>query len=510
MNFSEKDTNSNESSYMDDETINQLYPNIFLVKLFPEIIIKSHSVRLSMIKTLNTNIRNVLKHFGVQCKIQSKWDKLMVKCDKHLELDRLIEIIQNIPGIHSFLEVKCSTFTDMDDIYRQTKNLYDGKLNGKTFCVRVKRKGNHEFTSIDVEKYVGGGLNQNVESNGVKLSNPDLQINIEIDQNQLFLIKANHPGLGGYPLSTQEDVLSLISGGFDSGVSSFKFIKRGCKVHYCFFNMGGRDHEIGVKQEAYYLWNKYGCSHRVKFYSVPFEPVIAEILENMNKHLMGVILKRMMMRVAARIAQNNKIGALVTGESVGQVSSQTITNLSVIDQVTETMILRPLIVTDKQDIIDDCRKIGTVEIAESMPEYCGVISQKPTTHAKLSDILEEEKKFNFDVIEQAIQNTICTDIKDIAKETAESVTEVTTVTSFSDNDIVIDIRSQEEIDDAPLKLSGIEILTIPFYKISTTFGDLDQSKNYLLYCKNGVMSKIQALYLKEQGYNNVNIFRVEN
>lgn len=490
-----------------EDVINRMFPNLFLVKLFPEIIIKSHSVRLSMIRTLNVNIRNVLKHFGIECKIQSKWDKLMVKCDNSQELPKLIEIMQNIPGIHSFAEVHCSSFTDVNDIYLQTKELYEGKLVGKTFCVRVKRKGTHDFTSIDVEKYVGGGLNQNLESNGVKLTNPDLQINIEIDQNQLYLIKNTHQGLGGYPLSTQEDVLSLISGGFDSGVSSFKFIKRGCKVHYCFFNMGGRDHEIGVKQEAYYLWNRFGSSHRVKFYSVPFEPVIAEILETMNKHLMGVILKRMMMRVASRIAQKNKIHALVTGESVGQVSSQTVTNLSVIDQVTDTMILRPLIVTDKQDIIDECRKIGTVEIAESMPEYCGVISQKPTTHAKLDDILEEEKKFNFKVIDKAVEDTVCTDIRDIAKETDGVLTEVTTVTSIAEDETVIDIRSQDEVDDEPLTIPGVKIINIPFYKISTTFGDLDQSKNYLLFCKNGVMSRIQALYLKEQGYNNVKIYR---
>lgn len=492
-----------------EDLINQRYPHIFLIKLFAEIIIKSHSVRLSMIKTLNNNIRNVLKHFGVDCKIQSKWDKLMVKCDDSLELPKLIEILQSIPGIHSLLEVKCSTFTDLEDIFQQTKALYDGKLVNKTFCVRVKRKGNHEFTSIDVEKYVGGGLNQQLSSNGVKLTNPDLQINIEIDQNQLYLVKAQHMGLGGYPLSTQEDVLSLISGGFDSGVSSFKFIKRGCKVHYCFFNMGGRDHEIGVKQEAYYLWNKYGSSHRVKFYSVPFEPVIAEILEHMDKHLMGVILKRMMMRVASRLAQKHHINALVTGESVGQVSSQTITNLSVIDEVTDTMILRPLIVTDKQDIIDECRVIGTNEIAESMPEYCGVISQKPTIKAKLSDILEEEKNFNFEVLEEAINNTICTDIKDIAKETAHSLTEVSTVTSIAPNEVIIDIRVQDEIDLAPLALDNVEFINIPFYKISTSFGDLDQTKTYLLYCKNGVMSKIQALYLKEQGYTNIKIFRKE-
>ncbi|MGN1356384.1 MAG: tRNA uracil 4-sulfurtransferase ThiI [Succinivibrionaceae bacterium] len=491
-----------------EDVLNQLYPNIFLIKLFSEIIIKSHSVRMSMIKVLNSNIRNVLKHFGIKSKISSNWDKIMVRCDNSRTMPELVEILGNIPGIHSILEVKSSTFTDLHNIYEQTKELYQDKLAGKTFCVRVKRKGNHEFKSIDAEKYIGGGLNQNVPSAGVKLTDPDVQINIEIDDRNLYLIKNSHRGLGGYPLSTQEDVLSLISGGFDSGVSSFRFIKRGCKVHYCFFNMGGRDHEVGVQQEAYYLWNKYGSSHRVKFFAIPFEDVVGEILENVNKHLMGVILKRMMMRAASQIAAKVGAKALVTGESVGQVSSQTITNLSVITDCCDTMILRPLIVSDKQDIINECRLIGTEEIAASMPEYCGVISQKPATHAKLADVEAEESHFNFKVLEDAVAKAQCLDIRDIGEKTREEIQEVDTVDTASGNDIIIDIRSKDEAEDEPLQQQNVPVLSIPFYKIATSFGDLDQSKQYLLYCKNGVMSRIQALFLREKGYTNVRIYRI--
>ncbi len=499
--------NKVQNSASGEDVLNQVYPNIFLIKLFPEIIIKSHSVRQSMIKVLNNNIRNVLKHFGVQSKILSNWDKIMVRCDNSKNVEELVEILKNIPGIHSILEVKSSTFTTLHNIYEQTRDLYQDKLEGKTFCVRVKRKGNHEFKSIDAEKYIGGGLNQNVPSAGVKLTNPDIQINIEIDNQNLYLVKQSHKGLGGYPLSTQEDVLSLISGGFDSGVSSFKFIKRGCKVHYCFFNMGGHDHEVGVQQESYYLWNKYVSSHRVKFFAIPFEAVVGEILENVNKHLMGVVLKRMMMRAASQIAKRIGAKAIVTGESVGQVSSQTVTNLSVISECCDAMIFRPLIVSDKQDIIDECRLIGTAEIAESMPEYCGVISQKPATHAKLQDVIEAEQNFNFKILDEAIENAVCTDIREIGEKSREQVQEVDSVNIASENDVIIDIRSKDEAEEEPLEEQGAPILSIPFYKIATTFGDLDQTKQYLLYCKNGVMSRIQALFLKDKGFNNVKIFR---
>jgi thiazole biosynthesis/tRNA modification protein ThiI len=481
----------------------------FIIKLFPEITIKSKSVRQRMVKVLQGNIRNVLQKVDETVTVRNDWDKLVVssKNDSPENRDLLVERLSCTPGIQAFLEVTQKPFTDLHSIYEQTAAVYGSTLVNKTFCVRVKRKGKHEFSSIEIERYVGGGLNQNFPSNGVKLSHPDLQINLQIEDDQLYLVTNIHKGLGGYPLSTQEDVLSLISGGFDSGVASYQFIKRGSRVHYCFFNLGGAAHEIGVKQVSYYLWSKYGQSHRVKFISVPFEPVVGEILEKIDNGLMGVVLKRMMMRAASRVAERLGIEALVTGESVGQVSSQTVTNLSVIDRVTETLILRPLIVSDKQDIIDQARAIGTLEFAETMPEYCGVISNKPNVKAPYDDVLANEAKFNFDVLEEVIANSKLIDIRDIANETAVQVQEVETTSALADNEVILDIRSPDDHEDKPFEPAGMTVIHLPFYKLSTQFGDLDQSKTYLLYCERGVMSKLQALYLKEQGFNNIKVYR---
>jgi thiamine biosynthesis protein ThiI len=201
------------------------------------------------------------------------------------------------------------------------------------------------------------------------------------------------------------------------------------------------------------------------------------------------------------------IEALVTGESLGQVSSQTLTNLSVIDRVTETLILRPLIVSDKQDIIDESRRIGTLEIAETMPEYCGVISNKPTVKAQMDKVLEEEAKFDFDIIERVLEETRWMDIRVIAEETREQVQEVETVQALAVDEVILDIRSLDEHEEHPFSVAGHELIHIPFYKLATQFGDLDQSKTYLLYCDRGVMSKLQALYLKEKGFNNVKVYR---
>jgi thiamine biosynthesis protein ThiI len=222
---------------------------------------------------------------------------------------------------------------------------------------------------------------------------------------------------------------------------------------------------------------------------------------------MGVVLKRMMIRAATKIAAKGKIQALVTGESLGQVSSQTLTNLNVINRVTDTLILRPLAAYDKQDIINIARSIGTEDFSKTIPEYCGVISKKPTVRAILSKIEEEEDNFDFDILDKVVKETRIFDIRDIGKESEEEITAVDLVENINDNAIVLDIRSPDETDDQPLELDDVEVKLIPFYKLATQFGDLDMTKDYLLYCDHGVMSKLQALYLIDNGYTNVKVYR---
>ncbi|MFZ7186608.1 tRNA uracil 4-sulfurtransferase ThiI [Avibacterium avium] len=479
----------------------------FIIKLFPEIMIKSESVRKRFIKILTGNIRNILNKYDDTVAVVKHWDYIEVRSKNAENRALLIELLGRIPGIHHFLEVEEKPFNSVQDIFQQTLQDVAPLLENKTFCVRVKRKGKHDFSSLDVERYVGGGLNQHIASAKVKLSKPDVTVRIDIEDDKMMLVKARHTGLGGYPIGTQEDVLSLISGGFDSGVSSYMLIRRGSRVHYCFFNLGGAAHEIGVKQMAYHIWNRFSGSHKVRFVAINFEPVVAEILEKIDNGQMGVVLKRMMVRAASKVAERFGIQAIVTGEALGQVSSQTLTNLRLIDEVADALVLRPLITHDKEQIIAMAKEIGTDDIAKSMPEFCGVISKNPTVKAVREKILSEENHFDFSVLESAVQNAQYLDIRQIAEQTEKEVVEVDTISVLGENDIVIDIRSPEETDENPLELAGQEVRLIPFYKLSTLFPDLDQSKNYVLYCERGVMSKLQALYLKENGFGNVRVFR---
>ncbi len=481
----------------------------FIVKLQSEITIKSRPVRKRFTKILETNIKNVLRRVDAQVTTRMNWDNVEVntKDNSPENRARLVDALKCIPGIPMFLEVLQTDFVDVHDIYEKTFAVHEKSIENKSFCVRVKRTGSHEFNSLKVEQYVGGGLNQHVDSAKVKLKNPDITIYLEIKNKDLFIVTERHQGLGGFPIATQEDVLSLMSGGFDSGVSSYQMIKKGARTHYCFFNLGGSAHEVGVKQVSYYLWNKFGASHKVKFFAVDFEPVVAEILENVENSQMGVVLKRMMIRAASKIANKGKIQAMVTGESLGQVSSQTLTNLNIINQVTDNLILRPLAAYDKQDIIDIARKIGTEDFAKTIPEYCGVISKKPTVRAVLSQIEAEEAKFDFDILDRVVRETRVFDIRDIGKESEEEIHAVDLVENIPSDAVIVDIRSPDEEDENPLELDGVEVKHIPFYKLATQFGDLDMSKEYLLYCDHGVMSKLQALYLLDNGYKNVKVYR---
>ncbi|MBY6187034.1 tRNA 4-thiouridine(8) synthase ThiI [Marinobacter hydrocarbonoclasticus] len=481
----------------------------FIVKLHSEVMIKSKPVRVRFSKMLVSNIRNILRKLDDDARVRFNWDHIVIssaKDDAEMR-DQYVNTLKCLPGISHFLEVTQHRFESLDDIYQHTQRIFGERLAGKTFCVRVKRSGKHEFSSLDVERYVGGGLNQHCASNGVKLKDPDMTIHIQIEEDKCYLVEHRHEGLGGFPIGTQEDVLSLISGGFDSGVSTYQAIKRGTRTHYCFFNLGGADHERGVKEVSYYLWKKFGSSHRVRFITVPFEPVVEEILERVDNGQMGVVLKRMMMKVAAEVAARFDIPALVTGEAMGQVSSQTLTNLNVIDRATDTVILRPLITWDKQEIVDTARIIGTAPFAEVMPEYCGVISQRPTVKAILSKVEAEEQKFSEDLIERVMASVKVQDIRELAMEHTTETVEMETVQVAAAGEVILDIRAPEEEEQSPLEVDGSEVVTLPFFKLASQFESLDPSRTYLLYCDRGVMSKLQALYLKEQGHNNVKVYR---
>ncbi len=481
----------------------------FIIKLQPEISIKSKSVRKRQTMLLEQNIKTILLRLDPAVKVDNLYDHLIVRLDKEDEKLRaqMAEHLQCIPGIVQFSQMQSAGFDSLHHIFEQVLALYRDELQGKSFVVRVKRNGDHPFSSIDAERYIGGGLNQHIPSARVQLRNPDVTVHLEIRHDKLIMKTRTYAGMGGFPLPSQGDVLSLISGGFDSAVASYLMMRKGLRNHYVFFNLGGAAHETGVRQMAFYLWQKFSLSHKVKFVSVDFAPVVDEILSKIPAGLMGVVLKRMMMRAATTVADNLGIKAIVTGESIGQVASQTIANLNAIDRVTEMLILRPLVNNDKQEIVDLARKIGAEDMAKSMPEYCGVISRSPTINAVLSEVNAAEQQFDFSILERVSVEAKVMDIRTVEYQAEQQLTTVAVESVLPDDAVVLDVRSSEETELHPLQLDSHAVLELPFFRLASQFAGLDQSKSYYLYCDRGVMSRLQALLLKEQGYQNVGVFK---
>ncbi|MFV0477937.1 MAG: tRNA uracil 4-sulfurtransferase ThiI [Parahaliea sp.] len=480
----------------------------FVIKFFSEIAIKSKPVRRRFVDKLVENVRLVLRKIDPAIEVRRYWDKLEVQsAANETVLRQIVDALQCTAGITYILEVQTFPLRALDELVEDILPLYASRLPGRTFAVRCRRNGEHDFTSIDVERTVGAALMACSGAVGVDLRKPEVTVDIEISKRTLYVVGQRHRGLGGYPVGSVDPVISLISGGFDSPVASYLTMRRGMRTHFLFFNLGGHDHEIGVKEVALYLWQKYGCGQRVLFISVPFEAVVAELLTNIQNSLMGVILKRMMLRVADRIAAELEVDALVTGECVAQVSSQTLRNLSVIDDVSDRLVLRPLIATDKEDIVRMATDIGTRDFAASMPEYCGVISVNPATRARLERVRAEEERFDMRILDDALANIRQTRIDRLADE-ALVKTEVEVLSIPLAGATIIDIRHPDEEALAPLRFStrSNPVLKIPFYQLHKTAAGLPREATYMLYCGQGVMSRLHASHLQAEGTLQVKVY----
>jgi len=487
---------------------------IFVVRFFPEIIIKSREVRQRYIAVLRRSLRTQLKQFSGPTAITGGWDSFNIcvdECSEEMKT-RILNLLTNAPGIDQVLEVQKYPLVDLEGVVALCVAHNAPLLRGKSFAVRCKRVGDHPFSSMDVERSAGSALMLDVVDTRVDLDNPQVLVRVDIHHDEVSIVERVHKGIGGYPLGTQDAVLSLISGGFDSTVSSYLCIKRGMLTHFCFFRLGGAEHELAVKEVALYLWFKFGASHRVKFITIPFEEVVDDIVAKVDNSQMGVVFKRLMYRAASEIATILKIDTLVTGESVAQVASQTLANLAVIDRATEKLVLRPLATMDKREIIDVARAIGTEDFVKNVPEYCSVISVKPTTRARLSRIETQEALCDDALLSKAVKNAEFQMIDRVIEGIDRRNKPPLLYCEPGDDVTIVDIRHPEEEEKNPLagELLKQEILKIPFYELRSSFAALSDAKVYALYCERGVMSRLHASHLQEEGHAHVRVFRFGN
>ncbi len=484
---------------------------IYIIKLSPEITIKSRWVRKMAALKLKKNILSHFEFNNIEAKINENWDFIKVETKNNI----WINFFQNIPWIANIVEVERFSIKNIseenifDFIFDNIKDFYLDKISWKTFVVRVKRVWNHNFSSVEIEKYLWWKFLQNVPNLKVNLKNPEFIINLDIKNEEVFVIKDKIEWLSGYPVSFQWKVLSLISWWFDSSVSSFLMMKRWCEVDYLFFNLWWNAHEVWVKQVSQYLWKNFSVWYkRAKFITVNFEELISELLTKVDHSLRWVLLKRAMLKVSSRIAEYAKYEAIVKWDSLWQVSSQTLKNLNVINKVSETLVLRPLIWLNKQEIVNITQKIWTYNFSCSMPEYCWIISDKPSIASIEKEVLEQEQKLWNEVLERAFLWRKIENIKDLFLE-VNSCGKIEVVNSVN-SEIIIDLREADKIKKNSLqKIIKIEneILEIPFFEINHKFPKLDQTKNYLFYCDKWVLSELHSLYLLNLWFLNIKIFR---
>lgn len=278
----------------------------------------------------------------------------------------------------------------------------------QTFRVSAKRADKRfAKTSMDVEREIGAAV---VEQTGkqVKLKNPDLTILVELVPPEAYYSCEREPGAGGLPTGTGGKVISLISGGIDSPVATYRMLKRGCKAVFVHFH--GRPYLSRVSEEKVQDIVKLLTAYQLhsRLHLVPFGDIQSQIVVNSPPPVRVVLYRRLMLRIAAKIAEQEEAWGLVTGDSLGQVASQTPENIAVINQATTLPILRPLIGMDKIEIIQQAQVIGTYETSIEPDQDCCTlfVPKHPRTRCDLPSILRIEEHLDIPgLIQQGLKGT---------------------------------------------------------------------------------------------------------
>ncbi len=256
------------------------------------------------------------------------------------------------------------------------------RVRGRSFALRVRRVGEHEYRSTDIARELGRRILREADGARVELKKPEVEVFVEVRGDRAYLYDEVLRGVGGLPYGTQGKVLALVSGGIDSPVAAWMMMRRGCEVSVLFMNPQPLVDERTPKRaeqvvEVLASW----ASERLRMYVSPYGEVLLKLLKAEDYRMGCVLCKRMMYRVGERIAAREGALALVTGESLGQVASQTLPNLAAISASVRVPVLRPLIAMDKEEIIALARRIGTYGISVQPANCCLGPPPKPVTRA---------------------------------------------------------------------------------------------------------------------------------
>ena len=377
----------------------------FLIK-YAEIAIKGKN-RYLFEDALVQNIRYHLKRVEGTFHVRKENGRIYVDTEGEYDYDETVETLQRIFGIVGICPVVLVEDEGFDALAKVVCDYVDRTYPDKNFTFKVdarRARKNYPMTSMEINAAVGEKILEAFPETSVDVHHPEVMIHIEI-RPMINIYSTEIPGPGGMPLGTAGRAMLLLSGGIDSPVAGYMVSKRGVTLEATYFHAPPYTSER-AKQKVIDLAKKVArYSGQIKLHVVNFTDIQLYIYEKCPHEELTIIMRRYMMRIAEIIARKDGAQALITGESVGQVASQTMTALGTTDMVVDMPVFRPLIGFDKEEIIAVSEKIGTFETSSLPYEDCCTVftPRHPATHPKMEKILEGESKLDIDgLIDEAM------------------------------------------------------------------------------------------------------------
>ena len=383
-----------------ENNLEKVYDTI-IIRFSGELWLKKLWTRKYYEKRLAKNLKQTLKHYNISySRLNRKHGRFYLKTKSTIKAASKLKKIFGISSISPAVE----TTSEIDDIIKYGLKLAEIALkNGNSFAVRCKRVGKHNFSSSDIQKQLGKKVldyfDQKLDLR-VDLGKPDIILGVEIRDNQAFIFLETFEAVGGMPLGVQPRLVGLFSGGIDSVIGLWLVMKRGCPVIPVYFDnspftdITTTERAIRVAEKLF----KWSIGFPKKIYIVQHGENLKQIMETDRKYSC-LLCKRMMYRVAERIADKLHAEGIVTGEAIGEQASQTLTNLRVLNMVVKNYpVHRPLLGFDKQETEKLSRKIGTFEASSKKAAPCTAVPYQPSTKAKLEAIRKAEEKLDIEVM----------------------------------------------------------------------------------------------------------------
>ena len=375
---------------------------------YGDLTLKGKNKRM-FIERVNNLIRNKVNNDKV--KYEKNHDRLYILLNGESHED-VIKGLDRVSGLSSYSLVSKTT-KDMESIFEKAFEVVESELKGKvvTFKVESKRSDkNYPVKSPEISKLVAGHVLRNTDLLKVDVHKPELTLNVEVRSDATFIYCKKIKGMGGFPVGVAGKGLLMLSGGIDSPVAGFLAMKQGIQIECIHFESTPLT-SIESAQKVIDLTEKmsaYAPHNVIKVHMVPFMELHQALINYIPESYNITIMRRMMYRISEEIAKRNNCIVLLNGESVGQVASQTLQSMSVINTVVNMPVIRPLSTYDKLDIIGISRKIDCYNISIKPFEDCCTVylPKKPATAPKLDKCELYEQKFDFkEILDKTIENT---------------------------------------------------------------------------------------------------------